>query len=527
MNYASLVSRRPTPQSQPIPGSNQVKNAAGGYTYSITPFQQLERFLILGSERGTYYVGERELTVQNSAILDTCLNLDYRKTIDLIVDVSVKGRAPKNDPAVFALAQAAGSKNREASAYALSKINDVCRIGTHLFQFVDAVQHFRGWGRGLRDAVASWYNTRGDSQLAYQLAKYRNRNGWTHKDVLRLCHAAPNSEAKAQMFRWAVGKLDFGLLPEVDPIAIISATEEANRIESKSQMIRLIENYKLAWEMVPTKWLSDPDVWVALLPNTKLNALVRNLGRLTSNGCLKPLGKMTDYVVERLTDKNSIVRERLHPLQSMVAAKQYASGHGLKGSLSWNPIPQVINALEDAFTLGFDAVVPSGKRFLYGLDVSGSMSSTINNTSITCRDAVACLTLVGMQTEPRVYAHGFATGFVNLGITKSDNLGSVLKKVYRHDFGGTDCAVPMLYADQQKLEVDAFVVLTDNETWAGSIHPSQALERYRQRSGINAKLIVVGMTATRNSIIDPNDLNSLDVVGFDTSVPGVISNFLA
>ena len=42
-------------------------------------------------------------------------------------------------------------------------------------------------------------------------------------------------------------------------------------------------------------------------------------------------------------------------------------------------------------------------------------------------------------------------------------------------FGGTDCALPMLYATRKRLPVDAFVVMTDNETWAGNIHPVEAL----------------------------------------------------
>jgi 60 kDa SS-A/Ro ribonucleoprotein len=50
----------------------------------------------------------------------------------------------------------------------------------------------------------------------------------------------------------------------------------------------------------------------------------------------------------------------------------------------------------------------------------------------------------------------------------------------------------------------------------GQMHPSQALDRYRQKTGIPAKLIVVSMTANPFSIADPNDAGMMDVVGFDT-----------
>ena len=42
----------------------------------------------------------------------------------------------------------------------------------------------------------------------------------------------------------------------------------------------------------------------------------------------------------------------------------------------------------------------------------------------------------------------------------------------------------------------------------------------------NAKAVVVGMTSNGFTLADPNDRGMLDVVGFDTSVPAVISDFI-
>jgi 60 kDa SS-A/Ro ribonucleoprotein len=91
--------------------------------------------------------------------------------------------------------------------------------------------------------------------------------------------------------------------------------------------------------------------------------------------------------------------------------------------------------------------------------------------------------------------------------------------------GGTDCALPMLYAMDQKLKVDVFCIYTDSETWAGEIQPVQALDQYRQKMGIPAKLVVVGMTSNGFSLADPSDSGMLDCVGFSTDTPTVISNF--
>ena len=93
-------------------------------------------------------------------------------------------------------------------------------------------------------------------------------------------------------------------------------------------------------------------------------------------------------------------------------------------------------------------------------------------------------------------------------------------------FGGTDCAQPMLYALDRKLSVDTFIIYTDNETWAGKIHPHETLRRYRERTGIDAKLVVVvGMTSVGFTIADPADPGMLDIAGFDPAVPTLITDF--
>ena len=81
------------------------------------------------------------------------------------------------------------------------------------------------------------------------------------------------------------------------------------------------------------------------------------------------------------------------------------------------------------------------------------------------------------------------------------------------------------YAQALRREIDTFVIYTDSETWAGDIHPVQALRDYRHASGIDARLVVVGMVSNGFSIADPADAGMLDVVGFDTATPQLIADF--
>ena len=68
--------------------------------------------------------------------------------------------------------------------------------------------------------------------------------------------------------------------------------------------------------------------------------------------------------------------------------------------------------------------------------------------------------------------------------------------------------------------MSGFITYTDSETWAGNIHPAQALRQYRSEFVGDAKAVVVGMTSNGFTLADPNDRGMLDVVGFDTTVPG-------
>lgn len=536
IKFLKHFSTRKTPQTEPIPGKAMTPNSAGGYSFAVDDWTRLERFLILGSEGGSYYAKERELTVENAKAVVRCLDADPARTIRTIVQVSESGRAPKNEPAVMALAIAAGSGHTAAASEALPK---VCRTGTHLFAFAEAVQGLRGWGRGLRKGVAAWYEGKTPEALAYQVAKYQRRDGWSHRDLLRLAHPVAVEPARQATYRWVVGgaealgprevkrKESMASYPDVAPHLprLLAAMDEA-RTADRDAVIRLIRDEHLPREWIPTQHLNDPEVWEALLEKMPLMAMVRNLAKMTTVGLLKPGSEATKTVRERLADGELIRKSRLHPLAILLASSVYTAGRGLKGNLAWEPVSTIKDALDDAFYKAFGSVTPAGKRTLIGLDVSGSMASgQVAGTPLTPREAAAALALVTARVEPEYHVMAFQDRFVPLDVSAKSRLADVVRKTSSLPFGGTDCALPMRHAIERKLQVDTFIVLTDSETWAGKGHPSQALREYRERSGIPARLIVVGLVSNGFSIADPSDAGMLDVVGFDASAPEVMAGF--
>lgn len=304
------------PQNQPIPRSGQVSNSAAGYVWTVDDWTRLQRFIVLGGEGGSYYASEEKLSIENAKVVLRCIEADGPRAVETIAVVSEAGRAPKNDPALFALALCTARGDEETRQAAMQALPRVARIGTHLFHFVAFVDALRGWGRGLRQAVGNWYNARPARDLAYQALKYQQRDGWSHRDVLRLAHPKAPDEQHQTIYHW--------------------------------------------------------------------------------------------------------------------------------------------------MTQGWAGPVPLSPR---------------------------------------------------------QRLDDVMKQVAKMPMGGTDCALPMVWAMEQGVAADVFVVYTDSETWYGQIDPAVALQQYRAKTGIAAKLVVVGMLANSFSIADPNDAGMLDCVGFDTATP--------
>lgn len=520
--------RNVTPQNQPIPGreAEMARNNAGGYTFTVDQWTLLERFLILGSANPTYYVKDTaKMTRESAANVVKCLKADYKRTIDTIVQVSDSGRAPKNDPALFALAIAMSPTDTPeiaARQYAATKLPLVARTGTHLFAFNEYATSLRGWGVVLARANREWYAGKEPEQLAYQLLKYQQREGWAQRDLLRMSHPKAEDEVRNAIYRYAAkGEYKEGVS------RLIDGFEAAKKATSAAEIIKIVQTYGLTREMIPTQFLNKPEVQEALLQKMPLFAMIRNLGNMSKSGLLAPLSDASKLVVNRLHDAAYIRKSRIHPLALLLAYGTYKAGHGQLGKGSWPVVPTVVDALMDGFYKAFANVEPTGNNMLVGLDVSGSMGSSWMGTALTHCMIAAAQAMVIVRTEPNYHVVGFCDRLVELGITAKDTLETAMAKAYKSNFGRTDCAQPMIYAKDRKMSVDGFVIITDNETWVGNIQPSQALVQYRrERNKPNAKLAVIATAGGPFTIADPKDPGMMDFVGFDSNVPVLLSDFM-
>ncbi len=317
--------------------------------------------------------------------------------------------------------------------------------------------------------------------------------------------------------------------------------------------LKLIKDHGLVREQIPTHLLNSSDIWTELLKSKGANgkqagmpleALTRNLGKFSSLPNFMGAAN-TELICARLSSEEDIQKSRIHPFKVLVASRIYGAGKAMKGALTWTVHPRVRDQLTTTFLRSFKNVAPTGKRYMAALDVSGSMDvACMGCPAISCRQASAALAHMLYETEPHVYVRGFTSSpSYGYGVSipaPSDNGFRSFDHLVRHGmtleqfisatnapYGATDCSLPMLRAMEQGLDVDVFIVMTDSETFAGKVHPQVALENYRVKANKpDAKLIVVGMTANCLTIADPNDRNTLNLAGFDASMPEIIAMFV-
>ncbi|EDQ84515.1 uncharacterized protein MONBRDRAFT_34670 [Monosiga brevicollis MX1] len=519
-------------------------NSAGGASYEIDDLGRLHRFLMLGTEGGTFYASESQLTVENAGCLLRLFN-DGRglEALEAIKAVSLGGRAPRQTPTMFALAMACRSTDLAVVKAAYTMLPEVCRIPTHLFMFVGfmtSLGQSKGWGRVARAAIARWYTSKPADRLAFTVTKYRNRESWTHRDLLRLVHPRTRDSSQQLIFRYIthgmtgvdelLGNLRPSDLAEVEPVlAFLRAVETTTKAteDTLDEVLELIPRHKLAREHLSTDLLKLPQIWQKLLPNMPITAAIRNLNKMTRLGLFEEAHNL-EAMVQLITSEEVLRKGRVHPLAVLSARKVYSSGRGLRGGQTWEPVPALVDALEKAFYLSFHTVEPTGKRILIALDVSGSMTwGNCGGSDLTPREASAVMCMLTLRTEKAARVVGFSDELVPIHLRRKDTLEEVINKIEAIRMGATDCSLPIRNAEALGLPVDAFIVYTDNETYFNE-QPAAAMRRYRQHSGIpNSKLVVAGMSSTNFSIADPADPNMLDFVGFDSAAPQIMADFIA
>jgi len=382
----------------------------------------------------------------------------------------------------------------------------------------------RGFGKVVRESGKTWLSREDVKGLAYQLLKYQQRQGFTHRDALRLFHVKPPTEEHRQLFEWVVK--GWTELPKEIPtpaLAQIWWYEWLKRNPEQTQ--QAISQGHLTHEMAAPVGKMDKAAWQLLFEEMPIGAMLRNLGSLTQLDVLRTDGVANLKRLEAtLNSKDRLRQGRIHPIDVLQALKTYKSGGKLgRSQKTWQPVPRIADILEKALEMSFEVVEPTGKVFMHAVDVSGSMSyGVVDSVGLSCCEIATAMALVTAKAEKNYEIRGFATDFRYLGITAKDTFSSALKKSTNQNFGGTDASVAYDWMIKNKFKADVICFWTDSESWAGNKHPSEALAQYRKKINPDIKAVYVTLAPYQLTLVDPNDTLSWDMGGFDPGIPRII-----
>jgi 60 kDa SS-A/Ro ribonucleoprotein len=566
---------RLTPQTEPIPGreADMVRNDAGGYGFQAREWDQLDQFLVLGVTGGTYYIGQDAHMERNLDLLNSCIREDGPRVVKaaLEVNTAVPACAPKPNPQIFALASVFVYGDAEAKTHARHVAPLMLRTTDHRSMFTGYYKALHGktlpgGGRGIRygksfvRALKAVFTETPLDDLSWQILKAQQRKTpqgekMAVADMLRIAHPTPDSEARNALFGWVTGKVS-----DAEARVKVPALDRyltAKAVKTPAEAVQVVKELRVPWEFLPDEVLGYPEVWEHLVSTIGTRAVMRNLKRMTMNGAIQPFGSVASGVaIGRLKQADAVAKARIHPMEAWLAQRTYASGQSVRTDARgrvvgeptvWTPNPDVVDALTATFNAGFDVPLATGKRIIQAVDASGSMSyqqAMANGSQIgSVYQAANTMAMIVAKSEPNVVTIDFDwIGYRGLGHLEGGVFDGktgvypsrVKPSTQLHEIaewqpvgGGTDLSLPFQWAILNKVVCDAFVIYSDEETWAGQGHAQQWLERYRAEVNPGVKVVVATMTPNAYSVFDTRgDAGVLQIAGLDASLPQVIAAFV-
>jgi 60 kDa SS-A/Ro ribonucleoprotein len=355
------------------------------------------------------------------------------------------------------------------------------------------------------------------------------------RDILRIAHPRADTPERKALFGWLAGNVTDA--EAAAQIPAVDAFLAARAATSDREAIAVVTERHVPWEFLPPQFLASARVWEALASTVGMTALLRNLARMTRLGTIAPFAAVNAGVVRRLTDAAALRRARIHPMDVFLALRVYNSGRSQpnprEAPSTWQPVGEISDALEDAYDKSFGYIEPSGRRLVIAVDSSGSMAGvhgwnqvTMGGSPLGSPYEIGCALAAQVKRIEGANAHviDVDTAVHRSRITSRTTMRQIAS--WRPSGGGTDLSLPFAWASKHGVRADGFLVLTDNETWAGVQHPFQALHSYRARYNPGARVVVAAMTAAGHTICEPGDPGILNVAGMDVSLPRVVTGFI-
>lgn len=481
-------------------------NAEGFPAFSRTLEEDALSVLMVNTLSNTFYTSQHDLAKETLDVLKAMADKDPEFLAKACVYAREKGLlklAPVIGLAVLSAKDVGGRKDFFRKAFPR-----VCRIPDDVREFVTFCRTKKARkGLGGQAKVMVQHYLRHMSE--YHAVKYGSANsqGITVRDILRMTHPKPKTEAQRELFGWLVnGWKDVGSEPSPSNPKVW-ALEKIKRSTDEKEIIKLVEDHKLPFEVViPSVQKMTKGIWNALLQGMPYMALLRNLNTMERHGLLEDK-TVLNRIVKRISDPEQVRKSKQFPFRFWNAL------NAAKG-------PQAIkDALADALEASFANMPEIKGRVCVSNDISYSMSGKVSEkgTARFCDIAGIFGAALFKKCEDVILVPFDDRAHPELGnVSRRDSVMGIAKQIGRAD-NGTSLGAPIEYLRQRREKVDVFIGITDNEDWSGRGFLTY-LEEYRRSINPNLKAFLVTIAPYRHWVAPKDYPGVWFVQGWSDSV---------
>ncbi|XP_022201167.2 60 kDa SS-A/Ro ribonucleoprotein [Nilaparvata lugens] len=557
---------------------------------AASPEVRLKRFLHYGSELPVYNASRGLLTFTDKSCpsIPTLIEAGKDKEVGLqIVKAHSDGYAVRREALLYAMAICALNKKSDTLREMIyNGVKTVCAKAEDLFLFFVYLQELNNnklnSGKGLRRLISDWYLKRDVMEFAEIVSKKRGYFHWSHVDLMKIAHIKTDDPAKQVVIAYAFKngnnikelKEKYKGVKEAAPVLqYLKVASEVRYSKDPKTVSRAIEANSLSLGHLPQhtkEILYSEEVWCSLLTGMPLEEMLDNLQYVSRHQMLRavPRGQsklLTRRYCDALGNTKTLAESNVHPARILIERSTYQliakEKIGLAAKLKHSavvrkpppPNEEIIEELGKLMDSAFKLLVPTGQRYVVGLDARILMFARRcwKNRYVNCADAAAllALSLVRCEREVTVGLYGGSQApFKPVQLGTNESLDSLLAKMkaYQTDdasilaamlAGGAAAAgaetggakVPLAsqmleWAETEGVVADVFVAI--GESQLTTVNLNCQINKYRNAvNAPNAKLVHVHLNGPAKVADKSRGNGLLAIHGFDKNVPRVIEAF--
>ena len=149
--HPTRLTRLVTPQAERNPGTRLLVRTPNAAVWPANEWERFDRFLIYGTERGTYFIRKRKLSVEQATNARARIVEDGPRAVRRNVELSVAGRVMTNETSLFALAMSVAFGNEATRTMALEAMPEVARTDGEAEAFAKYLQDLESMRGGTHD----------------------------------------------------------------------------------------------------------------------------------------------------------------------------------------------------------------------------------------------------------------------------------------------------------------------------------------------------------------------------------------